>query len=52
MYEDLDINNLIEKVINTKDRDFIIKCGNRAKNIGIFNDKEIEKLKKRVKDII
>lgn len=52
VYEDLDINNLIEKVINTKDRDFIIKCGNRAKNIGIFNDKEIEKLKKRVKDII
>lgn len=43
--EDLDIDKLVEKVINTKDKKFIISCGNRAKNIGIFSDEEIKKLK-------
>ena len=44
------MEELIEKVINTKDNDFIIDCGNRAKNIGIFTDEEIEKLKERIKE--
>lgn len=48
--EDLNMEELIEKVINTKDNDFIIDCGNRAKNIGIFTDEEIEKLKERIKE--
>ncbi len=43
--EDLDIDKLVEKVINTKDKKFIISCGNRAKNIEIFSDEEIKKLK-------
>lgn len=46
--EDLDIDKLIEKVINTKDKKFIISCGNRAKEIGIFSDEEIDKLKERI----
>ena len=33
-----------------KDNDFIKDCGNRAKNIGIFTDEEIEKLKERIKE--
>ena len=45
--EDLNMEELIEKVINTNDTSFIIDCGKRAKNIGIFTDKEIEKLKER-----
>ncbi len=48
--EDLNMDKLIEKVINTKDKKFIIQCGNRAKNIGLFTDEEIEKLKKLVKE--
>ena len=44
--EDLDIDKLVEKVINTKDETFIINCGNRAKDIGIFSTEELEKLKK------
>lgn len=48
--EDLNMDKLIEKVINTKDKKFIIGCGNRAKNIGLFTDEEIEKLKELVKD--
>lgn len=47
--EDLNMNELIEKVINTKDTNFITGCGNRAKNIGIFTDEEIENLKERIK---
>lgn len=47
--EDLNMNELIEKVINTKDTNFIIGCGSRAKNIGIFTDEEIENLKERIK---
>lgn len=50
--EDLNIDELIEKAINTKDKRFIIGCGNRAKNIGIFTDDKLESLKERVKDII
>lgn len=47
--EDLNMDELIEKVINTKDNNFITGCGNRAKNIGIFTDEEIENLKERIK---
>lgn len=48
--EDLNMEGLIEKVVSTKDTNFIIDCGNRAKIIGIFTDKEIEKLKERIKE--
>lgn len=41
--EDLNMNKLIEKIINTKDRSFIIGCCDRAKNIGIFTDEDIKK---------
>lgn len=47
--EDLNIDELIEKVINTKDTNFITGCGNRAKDIGIFTDEEIKNLKERIK---
>lgn len=47
--EDLNMDKLVEKVINTKDKSFVINCGNRAKDIGIFSDEEIEKLKERWK---
>ncbi len=47
--EDLNIDKLIKKVINTKDKKFINSCGNRAKNIGIFTEEEFEKLKELVK---
>lgn len=43
--EDLDMENLIMRVLNTKDKEFMIHCGNRAKDIGIFSDEEFEKLK-------
>ena len=43
------IDKLIKKVINTKDKKFINSCGNRAKNIGIFTEEEFEKLKELVK---
>lgn len=46
--EDLNMEKLIEKVINTHDRDFIIRCGNEAKHSFIFTDEEIEKLKERI----
>ena len=49
--EDLDLDRLIEKVINTKDKSFIINCGNRAKDIGIFTSDEIVKLKERMDKI-
>lgn len=49
--EDLDIDKLVEKVVNTKDKNFIINCGNRAKNIGIFSDEEFKKLKGKLKEI-
>lgn len=43
--EDLNMTKLIQKVISTKDNDFINECGNRALNIGIFTREEIEELK-------
>lgn len=49
--EDLNIEQLVEKVINTKDKNFIINCGNRAKNIGILLNEEFEILKERIKEI-
>lgn len=48
MEDDLNMEKLIEKVINTHDRDFIIRIGNEAKYEGIFTDEEIEKLKERI----
>lgn len=50
--EDLNMDELIEKVINTKDTNFIIGCGNRAKDIGIFTNEEIKNLKERFKTTI
>lgn len=50
--EDLNMDELIEKVINTKDTNFIIGCGNRAKDIGIFTNEEIKNLKARFKTTI
>ncbi len=48
--DDLNMDKLIDKVINTEDKKFINSCGNRAKDIGIFTDDEIKKLKERVKE--
>ena len=47
VHEDLNMDKLIEKVINTKDMKFIIGCANRAKTIGIFTDEEIGKIKEK-----
>lgn len=47
--EDLNMDALIEKVINTKDKKFIIACGVRVKRIGIFTDEQIKNLTERWK---
>lgn len=47
---DLNLKKLVDKVMNTKDKNFIFGCGNRAKNLGIFTDEEIEKIKIRIKE--
>lgn len=47
---DLNLNELVDKVMNTKDKNFIFGCGNRAMNLGIFTDEEIEKIKIRIKE--
>lgn len=46
----MNMNELIDKVMSTKDKNFIIGCANRAKNIGIFTDEEIKKLKEIVNE--
>lgn len=46
--EDLDINKLIEKIINTEDVDFIANCINRARAMGVFTGEIIKKLEKVV----
>lgn len=43
--EDLNIKQSINKIINTKDKKFILNCINGAQNIGIFTEEELEKLK-------
>ena len=46
------MDNIINEVIETQDRDFIVDCGNRAKKLSLFTDDEIADLKKRVENII
>ena len=36
--DDIDIDNLLRKVIETKDRDFMFDVKNHAKNIGLSDD--------------
>lgn len=43
--EDLDINKTIQKIISTKEKDFIKDCARRAKHFGLITDEEIKKLK-------
>lgn len=50
--DDLDMDNIINEVIETQDRDFIVDCGNRAKKLKLFTEGEIADLKKRVESII
>lgn len=47
--DDIDMDKLIKKVIDTKDSEFIIKCGTNAKGIGLLSDEELKKLKERLK---
>lgn len=50
---DLNIKRLVDKVINTKDKDFIIECGREVEKMGLFTDEEIKKLKERInKDVL
>lgn len=41
--EDLNLKRLIQKVKDTRDKDFISKCVNECKNLGLITDEEIEK---------
>lgn len=43
--EDLNIEELIKKVIATNDKDFIFNCYSRAKKISLFTNEEFEKIK-------
>ena len=49
---DIDMDKLIKKVIDTKDSEFIIKCSIKAKDIGLLNDDDLKKIKERYKEII
>ena len=49
---DLDMDNIINEVIETQDRNFIVDCTNRAKKLSLFTEGEIADLKKRVENII
>lgn len=42
--EDLNLNKLAKKVIDTNDKDFISKCVSYAKKVGIIGDKDLENL--------
>lgn len=42
--EDLNINGLIDKIINTNDIGFIKNIVDRTKDIKVFNDEEMKKL--------
>ena len=42
--EDLNINGLIDKIINTNDTSFIKNIVDRTKDIKVFNDEEMKKL--------
>lgn len=46
--EDLNMNELIDKIIATKDTNFIINCGNRVKNMGILTDRKIKEIKEKI----
>lgn len=48
--EDLDIDRLIQKAIETKDKDFIRKCGIEAKRLDLFSKEQIEKYRQIIKD--
>ena len=50
--DDIDIDKLIKKVIDTKDSEFIIKCSIKAKDIGLLNEDDLKKIKERYKEII
>lgn len=50
--EDLNMNELTDKVIGTKDKNFIIDCSNKAKDIGILTNSEIKEIKEKMtKDV-
>lgn len=48
--EDLNIEELIKKVINTNDKKFMINCYNRAKKLSLFTDEELKKIKDMMKN--
>lgn len=48
--EDLDIDSLIQKAIETKDKNFIRKCGVEAKRLKLFSKEQIEKYRQIIKD--
>lgn len=45
---DLNVSDLVDKVMKTKDKKFIFGCGNAAIKLGIFTDEEIETIKLRI----
>ncbi len=49
--DDLNMDELIDKAINTKDKNFIINCYNRTKNILVFTEDEIKKIKEKMSNI-
>lgn len=49
---DLDMDKLVDKVFETNDKDFIIRCGNRANELDLFNEEEKNKIRLRLKEII
>lgn len=49
--EDLNIDNLLRKVIATRDRDFMFDVKNHAKQINCFNEKEWDRLVKLANQI-
>ena len=46
--DDLDVDKIIEKGIETRDQNFIINCGLRIKELQVFSPEEIEEIKTRL----
>lgn len=49
--EDLNMERLVDKVFNTNDKEFIIKCGNRANELDIFTEEEKNKIRQRLNNL-
>ena len=50
--EDLNMDKLIDKVVATKDKKFIMNCAIQAKKLYLISEEDYEKYKEKYKDVI